>query len=173
MPRTCKPPPTVRAFARARVIDATTRSPVPLAWPPSEPQRASVRFRRRRAHRRRGLGHRRRRAADGVAAPVLAGDDLIDDVLGKRFGAGQAFYGEKQSSKQKDYNAIKEEVKQIMAIREVRRGTAPVPSSVARPHPRPSPPPAARLTRRLTPPSGRRCVKTRRLSSAPAGCSEA
>jgi hypothetical protein len=65
---------------------------------------------------------------------VLAGDDLIDDVLGKRFGAGQAFYGEKQSSKQKDYDAIKEEVKQIMAIREVRRGTAPV-TTHDRPHP--------------------------------------
>ena len=49
-----------------------------------------------------------------------AADDLIDDVLNKRFGAGEAFYGVRQSAQQKDYDAIAEEAKQIMAMRDVR-----------------------------------------------------
>ena len=46
---------------------------------------------------------------------MLAGDDLIDDVLNKRFGNGYAFYGQRQSDQQKDYDAIAEEAKQIVA----------------------------------------------------------
>ena len=52
------------------------------------------------------------------------GDDLIDDVLNKRFGAGEAFYGQRQSNMAKDYDAIAEEAKEIMAMREVRQGAA-------------------------------------------------
>ena len=52
---------------------------------------------------------------------MFTGDDLIDDVLNKRFGNGYAFYGERQSDQQKDYSAIAEEAKQIVAMREVRR----------------------------------------------------
>jgi len=44
------------------------------------------------------------------------GDDLIDDVLNKRFGAGQAFYGVKQSAEDKDYDAIADEAKVLFAI---------------------------------------------------------
>jgi hypothetical protein len=65
------------------------------------------------------------------------GDDLIDDVLNKRFGAGQAFYGERQSDKNKDYTAIAEAAKEIIAEREVRQDATliigacqPVPGSI-------------------------------------------
>ncbi len=82
-----------------------------------------------------------------AAAPLPAGDDLIDDVLNKRFGNGYAFYGERQSDQQKDYSAIAEEAKQIVAMREVRR---------APPHPSSCPSycsrrPASRARARLTP----------------------
>ena len=62
-----------------------------------------------------------RRLLTAAAAPMFTGDDLIDDVLNKRFGNGYAFYGERQSDQQKDYSAIAEEAKQIVAMREVRR----------------------------------------------------
>ena len=49
------------------------------------------------------------------------GDDLIDDVLNKRFGNGYAFYGQRQSDQDKDYDALAEEAKEFMAMREVRQ----------------------------------------------------
>ena len=50
-----------------------------------------------------------------VLSVYPTGDDLIDDVLNKRFGAGQAFYGVKQSAEDKDYDAIAEEAKVLFA----------------------------------------------------------
>eukprot|EP00281_Chroomonas_sp_CCMP1168_P003094 CAMPEP_0206256784 /NCGR_PEP_ID=MMETSP0047_2-20121206/24974_1 /ASSEMBLY_ACC=CAM_ASM_000192 /TAXON_ID=195065 /ORGANISM="Chroomonas mesostigmatica_cf, Strain CCMP1168" /LENGTH=293 /DNA_ID=CAMNT_0053683291 /DNA_START=58 /DNA_END=936 /DNA_ORIENTATION=+ len=51
-----------------------------------------------------------------VYKPSL-GDDIVDDLTGKRFGNGWAFYGERERLKDKDYDALAKEAEEAAMYR--------------------------------------------------------